>query len=154
MVEPDRELDTIARQIVDIAFHLHRDVGPGLLESAYETLLSAKLTELGMGVERQMAIDVTHNNIFLSSAFRVDLLVDRSIVIEIKSVEKTLPIHSKQLLTCLRLGGFPLGFVINFGTAMFKDGIRRLINSDALLASSRLGANPLEIGNSGSIDAP
>jgi iron complex transport system substrate-binding protein len=153
MVEPDRELDTIARQIVDVAFHLHRDVGPGLLESAYETLLSAKLTQMGMAVERQVTIDVTYDDILLTSAFRIDLLVNRSIVIEIKSVEKALPIHSKQLLTYLRLGGFPLGFVINFGTAMFKDGIRRLINSDALLATSRLGANPLETGNSGNTNA-
>lgn len=143
MVEPDREIDAIARQIVDTAFHLHRDVGPGLLESAYETLLSAKLTEIGLAVERQVTKDVVYEGIFLPSAFRIDLLICQSIVIEIKSVEKTLPIHSKQLLTYLRLGGFPLGFVINFGTALFKDGIRRLINSDALLASSRLGANHL-----------
>lgn len=154
MVEPDGETDAIARQIVDVAFHLHRDIGPGLLESAYETLLSAKLMEIGSVVERQVTMDVVYEGILLSSAFRIDLLVNRSIVVEIKSVEKTLPIHSKQLLTYLRLGGFPLGFVINFGTAMFKDGIRRLINSDALLASSRLGANPLEFANSGENNAP
>ncbi len=154
MVEPDGEIDAIAQQIVDVAFHLHRDVGPGLLESAYETLLSAKLIEIGLVVERQVTIDVIYDGILLSSAFRIDLLINRSIVVEIKSVEKTLPIHSKQLLTYLRLGRFPLGFVINFGTAMFKDGIRRLINSDALLASSRLGANPLESDKSGENNAP
>ncbi len=141
MEEPDAGLDSIARQIVDTAFRLHRDVGPGLLESAYETLLSAKLTAIGLHVERQVAIDAVVDDIHLTSAFRIDLLVNQSIVIEVKSVEKTLPIHAKQLQTYLRLGGFPLGFVINFGTAMFKDGIRRLINSDALLASSLLGAN-------------
>jgi iron complex transport system substrate-binding protein len=141
MEEPDAQLDAIVRQIVDVAFRLHRDVGPGLLESAYETLLSAKLTAIGLSVERQVAMDVVVDDIQLASAFRLDLLVNRSIIIEVKSIERTLPIHSKQLLTYLRLGGFPLGFVINFGTAMFKDGIRRLINSDTLLASSRLGAN-------------
>ncbi|SHN54099.1 GxxExxY protein [Erythrobacter sanguineus] len=141
MEEPDAQLDAIARQIVDVAFRLHRDVGPGLLESAYETLLSAKLTAIGLSVERQVAMDVVVDDIQLASAFRLDLLVNRSIIIEVNSIERTLPIHSKQLLTYLRLGGFPLGFVINFGTAMFKDGIRRLINSDTLLASSRLGAN-------------
>lgn len=141
MEEPDAQLDAIARQIVDVAFRLHRDVGPGLLESAYETLLSAKLTAIGLSVERQVTMDVVVDDIQLASAFRLDLLVNRSIIIEVKSVERTLPIHSKQLLTYLRLGGFQLGFVINFGTAMFKDGIRRLINSDTLLASSRLGAN-------------
>lgn len=141
MEEPDANLDAVARQIVDVAFRLHRDVGPGLLESAYETLLSAKLTALGLPVERQLTIDAVIDDIHLPSAFRIDLLVDQSIVIEVKPLEKTLPIHAKQLQTYLRLGQFPLGFVINFGTAMFKDGIRRLINSDALLASSRLGAN-------------
>lgn len=141
MVEPDAQLDAIARQIVDISFQLHRDIGPELLESAYETLLSAKLTASGMDVERQVAVDVVVDGLRLNSAFRIDLLVNRAIIIEVKSVEKTLPVHSKQLLTYLRLGGFPLGFVINFGTAMFRDGIRRLINSDALLAPSRLGAN-------------
>jgi GxxExxY protein len=141
MEEPDAQLDAIARQIVDVAFRLHRDVGPGLLGSAYETLLSAKLTAIGLSVERQVAMDVVVDDIQLASAFRLDLLVNRSIIIEVNSIERTLPIHSKQLLTYLRLGGFPLGFVINFGTAMFKDGIRRLINSDTLLASSRLGAN-------------
>lgn len=141
MEEPDAGLDAIARQIVDTAFRLHRDVGPGLLETAYETLLSAKLTAIGLHVERQVAMDVVIDDIHLVSAFRLDLLVERSIIIEVKSVEKTLPIHAKQLQTYLRLGQFPLGFVINFGTAMFKDGVRRLINSDALLASSLLGAN-------------
>lgn len=141
MEEPDAQLDAIARQIVDVAFRLHRDVGPGLLESACETLLSAKLTAIGLSVERQVAMDVVVDDIQLASAFRLDLLVNRSIIIEVKSIERTLPIHSKQLLTYLRLGGFPLGSVINFGTVMFKDGIRRLINSDTLLASSRLGAN-------------
>jgi GxxExxY protein len=141
MAEPDAQLDSVARQIVDTAFRLHRDIGPGLLESAYETLLPAKLTAIGFSVERQVSIDAVVDDIHLASAFRLDLLVNRSVVIEIKSVEKTLPIHAKQLQTYLRLGGFPLGFVINFGTAMFKDGIRRLINSDALLAPSPLGAN-------------
>jgi GxxExxY protein len=146
MAEPDATLDAIARQIVDAAFRLHRDVGPGLLESAYETLLSAKLTAIGLHVERQVTIDAVVDDIHLPSAFRIDLLVNQAIVIEVKSVEKTLPIHAKQLQTYLRLGQFPLGFVVNFGTAMFKDGIRRLINSDALLASSLLGANRNDLG--------
>jgi GxxExxY protein len=146
MTEPDATLDAIARQIVDAAFRLHRDVGPGLLESAYETLLSAKLTAIGLHVERQVTIDAVVDDIHLPSAFRIDLLVNQAIVIEVKSVEKTLPIHAKQLQTYLRLGQFPLGFVVNFGTAMFKDGIRRLINSDALLASSLLGANRNDLG--------
>lgn len=146
MKEPDAQLDAIARQIVDTAFRLHRDVGPGLLESAYETLLSAKLTAIGLHVDRQVTIDAVVDGIHLPSAFRIDMMVNQLIVIEVKSVEKTLPIHAKQLQTYLRLGQFPLGFVINFGTAMFKDGIRRMINSDALFASSLLGANHTDRG--------
>lgn len=141
MEEPDPQLNAWARDIVDAAFRLHRDVGPGLLESAYESLLSAKLTAIGINVERQVTMDAVVDDIRLTAAYRIDLLVNRSIIIEVKSVEKTLPIHAKQVQTYLRLGGFPLGFVINFGTAMFKDGIRRLINGDAILAASRLGAN-------------
>ncbi len=141
MVEPDERLDTAARTIVDIAFKLHRAVGPGLLESAYETLLATKLAQAGLEVERQVAVDVVYDGIALLSAFRLDILVNHAIVIEVKSVEKSLPVHAKQLLTYLKLGGYPLGFVVNFGTAMFKDGIHRLVNSDALLAPSRLGAN-------------
>jgi GxxExxY protein len=141
MVEPSRELDAAAEKIVDLAFHLHRAVGPGLLETAYETLLAAKLAQAGFSVERQVPIDVIYDGIRLPSAFRLDILINQSIVIEVKSVEKSLPIHPKQLMTYLKLGNFPLGFVINFGTAMFKDGVDRRINSVALLASSRLGGN-------------
>lgn len=141
MIEPDGELDAAARRIVDVAFNLHRAVGPGLLETAYETLLASKLAQAGFDVQRQVSIDVVLDGISLPAAFRIDILVNRAVVIEVKSTEKTLPVHSKQLLTYIRLGNFPIGFVVNFGTTMFKDGIRRLINSDALLASSRLGAN-------------
>jgi GxxExxY protein len=141
MTEPDDRLDEIARAIVDSAFRLHRDLGPGLLESAYEALLAAKLTRMGMRVDRQLPIDARFEDIALPAAYRVDLLVEQSIVVEIKSVERTTPSHAKQVLTYLKLGGFPLGFVINFGTPMFKEGIKRLINNTVPLASWRLGAN-------------
>lgn len=141
MMEPDAELDAIARTVVDTAFRLHRDLGPGLLESAYEALLSAKLASLGLHVERQVPIDARFEDIDLPAAYRVDLLVERAVVIEIKSVEHPSPAHAKQVLTYLKLGHFPLGFVINFGAPMFKDGIKRLINHTVPLASWRLGAN-------------
>ena len=126
---------------MDTAFRLHRDLGPGLLESAYESLLAAKLTSIGLMVDRQLPVDARFEDILLPAAYKLDLLVERRIVIEIKSVERTTPAHAKQVLTYLRLGGFPLGFVINFGAPMFKDGIKRLINNTAPLASWRLGAN-------------
>lgn len=141
MMEPDAELDAIARTVVDTAFRLHRDLGPGLLESAYEAVLSAKLASLGLHVERQVPIDARFEDIDLPAAYRVDLLVQRAVVIEIKSVEHPSPTHAKQVLTYLKLSHFPLGFVINFGAPMFKDGIKRLINNTVPLASWRLGAN-------------
>lgn len=103
--------------------------------------MSAKLTKLGLYVERQVPIDARFEDIELLAAYRIDLLIERAIVVEIKSVEKQSPTHAKQVLTYLKLGHFPLGFVINFGVPMFKDGIKRLINSTVPLASWRLGAN-------------
>jgi GxxExxY protein len=141
MVEPEGELDASARRIVDVAFNLPRAIGPGLLESDYETLLAKKLELAGFNVQRQVVIDAVVYGISLPAAFRIDILIDTRIVIEVKSVEKSLPVHPKQLMTYLTLGNFPLGFVINFGTALFKDGIYRRINSNALLATSRLGGN-------------
>lgn len=142
MMEPDADLDALARTIVDTAFRLHRDLGPGLLESAYEALLAARLTRDGIAVDRQVPVDACFEEVRLPAAFKIDLLVERRIVIEVKSVGRNAPVHAKQTLTYLRLGGYPLGFVINFGTPLFKDGIRRLINNKApLLASLRLGAN-------------
>jgi GxxExxY protein len=141
MMEPHADLDALARTIVDTAFRLHRDLGPGLLESAYEALLAARLERDGLLVNRQVPIDASFDGIVLPAAYRVDLLIEHSIVIEIKSVERPSAAHAKQVLTYLKLGGFPLGFVINFGAPLFKDGIKRLINNSAPLATWRLGAN-------------
>jgi GxxExxY protein len=141
MMEPHADLDALARTIVDTAFRLHRDLGPGLLESAYEALLAARLERDGLLVNRQVPIDASFDGIVLPAAYRFDLLIEHSIVIEIKSVERPSAAHAKQVLTYLKLGGFPLGFVINFGAPLFKDGIKRLINNSAPLATWRLGAN-------------
>ncbi|WP_301749461.1 GxxExxY protein [uncultured Erythrobacter sp.] len=141
MMEPHADLDALARVIVDTAFRLHRDLGPGLLESAYEALLAARLERDGLTVERQLSIDARFDGIVLPAAYKIDLLIERSIVIEIKSVERPSAAHAKQVLTYLKLGGFPLGFVINFGAPLFKDGIKRLINNSVPLATWRLGAN-------------
>jgi iron complex transport system substrate-binding protein len=142
MMEPDADLDAVARTVVDTAFHLHRDLGPGLLESAYEALLAARLARDGIAVDRQVPVNACFEGVVLSAPFKIDLLVERRIVVELKSDETTSPANAKQVLTYLKLGGYPLGFVINFGTPMFKDGIKRLINNTAPLASWRLGANP------------
>ena len=135
------EIEHICSLVVDAAFKLHKDIGPGLLESAYETILAAKLEDMGLVVDRQVPIDIQYDQVHLPAAFRVDLLVDKRIIIEIKSVEKTLPVHAKQVITYLRLTNLTHGFVINFGTPMFKDGIKRLLNDRPSSVSSCLRAN-------------
>ena len=139
------DIEDICNIIVDCAFKLHVDIGSGLLESAYEAILAAKLQSRGLNVERQVAIDIEYDGVELPAAFRLDLLVADSVILEIKSVEKTLPVHAKQLITYLRLTNLSHGFVINFGTAMFKDGIRRLVNDRTSSVSSRLRANKIGI---------
>jgi iron complex transport system substrate-binding protein len=135
------EIEHICSLIVDTAFKLHKDIGPGLLESAYETILAAKLEDIGLVVDRQVPIDIQYEQVHLPAAFRVDLLVEKRIILEIKSVEKTLPVHAKQVITYLRLTNLTHGFVINFGTPMFKDGIKRLLNDRPSSVSSCLRAN-------------
>ena len=135
------EIEHICSLIVDAAFKLHKDIGPGLLESAYETILAAKLKDIGLVVDRQVPIDIQYEQVHLPTAFRVDLLIEKRVIIEIKSVEKTLPVHAKQVITYLRLTNLTHGFVINFGTPMFKDGIKRLLNDRPSSVSSCLRAN-------------
>ena len=135
------EIEHICSLVVDAAFKLHNDIGPGLLESAYETILAAKLEDMGLGVDRQVPIDIQYDQVHLPAAFRVNLLVDKRVIIEIKSVDKTLPVHAKQVITYLRLTNLTHGFVINFGTPMFKDGIKRLLNDRPSSVSSCLRAN-------------
>ncbi len=141
------EIEHICSLIVDAAFKLHKDIGPGLLESAYERILAAKFEGIGLGVDLQVPIDIQYDQVHLPAAFRVDLLVEKRIIIEIKSVEKTLPVHAKQVITYLRLTNLTHGFVINFGTPMFKDGIKRLLNDRPSSVSSCLRANQNESGS-------
>ncbi|MBL0925778.1 MAG: GxxExxY protein [Sphingomonadaceae bacterium] len=137
------EIEHICSLIVDASFKLHKDIGSGLLESAYEAILAAKLVEQGLTVERQVSIDIEYDGVRLSSAFRIDLLVEKRIILEIKSVDRTLPVHAKQVITYLRLTNLTHGFVINFGTPMFKDGIKRLLNDRQSSVSSCLRANQI-----------
>ncbi|AMO71398.1 GxxExxY protein [Sphingorhabdus sp. M41] len=122
-------LEEIARISVDCGFHLHRDIGPGLLESVYEVLLFESLKDKGHSVERQKIIPITFKGRVLDEAFRADLIVERRLLIELKSTERHSPVHAKQLLTYLRLMDLPLGFLMNFGAATFKEGVKRLANN-------------------------
>lgn len=130
-----RSIDDIARIVVDTAFHIHHDLGPGLLETAYELILFEKLMMLGLAVERQVAIDIEYSGIRIANAFKIDLLVERQLIIELKSVEAFTPVHAKQILTYLKLTDLRVGLLINFGMATFKEGVKRFANNHRDLAS-------------------
>lgn len=123
-----REIDLISGEVVDLAMKLHKALGPGLLESVYEALLAAKLEEMGYQVTRQQPIDIEFEGIRFEAAFRADIVVNQTLILEIKSVERLGAVHAKQLLTYLRLTGQPVGLLINFGGATLKEGIKRLVN--------------------------
>ena len=136
-----RNLEELSAVVVDTAFRIHKDLGPGLLESVYELILAEKLHKHGISVDRQRPIDISYDDVMIESAFRVDLLVEERLVIEIKSLEQLAPVHAKQLLTYIRLMNLPLGLLVNFGAATFREGVRRLVNNHTDFASSRLRAN-------------
>jgi GxxExxY protein len=135
------DIEEMARIAVDCGYRIHRELGPGLLESVYETVLAADLTRKGLAVERQRPISIKFDGMEFIDAFRVDLLVEGRLVIELKSVEILSKVHGKQLLTYLRLCQQPLGLLINFGCATYKEGIRRVVNDHTDFASSRLRVN-------------
>jgi len=114
--------------IVDIAVRLHKKLGSGLLESVYEVIMMKKLAEKGLSVQRQVSIPIEFEGEHFDEGFRVDLFVEGKVIIELKSVEKLTESHKKQLLTYLRLTGTKLGFILNFGSALMKDGILRTVN--------------------------
>ncbi|MBX9896902.1 MAG: GxxExxY protein [Qipengyuania sp.] len=107
---------------------MHRDLGPGLLETAYEALLASQLARRGIPVARQVVLPLNYDGVVVDNAFRIDLLVDDRLIVEIKSVERLAPVHGKQLLTYLRLTGKPLGLLLNFGEVLFKNGVKRVAN--------------------------
>lgn len=124
-----QDLESIAKISIDCGFHRHKDIGPGLLESVYEILLFESLKAKGLSVERQKIIPITFRGRVLNEAFRADLIVEKRLLLELKSTERHSPVHAKQLLTYLRLMNLPLGFLMNFGAATFKEGVKRLANN-------------------------
>ncbi|MBK8375514.1 GxxExxY protein [Sphingorhabdus sp.] len=123
-----REIDRISGEVIDISIRLHKALGPGLLESVYETLLAARLEQAGFKVARQVPIDIEFEGIRFDGAFRADIIVSDQLIVEVKSIEKLAPVHAKQLLTYLRLTKQPVGLLINFGGATLVEGIKRLVN--------------------------
>ena len=122
-------INDITGQIIDTAIKIHRVLGPGLFESVYEEVMAYELNKRGMIVERQVAIPVHYEDIKLDVGFRADLLIDKEVIVEIKSIEAVRPVHKKQVVTYLRLTNNKIGLLINFNEELLKDGITRLFNN-------------------------
>ncbi|MCP5396440.1 MAG: GxxExxY protein [Sphingomonadaceae bacterium] len=124
-----KPIDEISGDVVDEAISIHKNLGPGLLESVYETVLAGALMRRGYRVDRQVPIDIEYDGLSFPAAFRVDLLEENRLLLEIKSVEQLNKVHAKQLLTYLRLTNQPVGLLLNFSGETMKEGIRRLVNN-------------------------
>jgi len=118
----------IAKEVVDAAFKVHTTLGPGLLESVYEAVLAFEIRKRGLDIQRQALLPVTYDGIQIDEGFRADLIVEGKVILELKSVETIKPVHKKQLLTYLRLADMRLGLLMNFGAALIRDGITRIVN--------------------------
>ncbi len=124
----DPALEHIAASVIDTAFQLHREFGPGLLEGAYELVLFEELRRAGLDAARQVSLPLKYRDLVIDHAFKIDLLIEGKLIVELKSVERLLPVHGKQVVTYLRLTKLPLGLLINFGEALFKNGVKRILN--------------------------
>ncbi len=136
--------EELSKIVVDCAYKLHVEVGPGLLESVYEAVLQKILVDRGLRVTRQQTIPIELMGLSLNEGFRADLIVEDVLLIELKSVEKFSPVHPKQVLTYLRLLNLPLGLLINFGAPTFKEGCKRIVNGKQNFVSSCLRVNKKE----------
>ena len=125
------DIEELARIAIDCGFHIHKELGPGLLESVYEMMLAERLSRSGYTVERQKLLPVEYDGLTFPEGYRVDVLVDGKLIIEVKSVERLAPVHSKQLLTYIRLARQPVGLLMNFGGATFREGLQRIVNGPA-----------------------
>lgn len=123
------ELNRITQQIVEAAVEVHRALGPGLLETTYEACLVYELSQRGLYVEQQKPLPIIYKEVQLDIGYRIDLLVNGGVVVELKAVEQLLPIHEAQLLSYLKLSGCAVGLLINFNVPVLKQGIRRLVNN-------------------------
>lgn len=121
------ERDPLTEKIIGAAIEVHRNLGPGLLESVYETCLAYELRQMGLVVECQVALPVLYKDVKLEAGFRIDLLVEGRVLVELKAVEKIIPLHERQVLTYMRLSGMKTGLLLNFNVFLMKDGIQRMV---------------------------
>jgi GxxExxY protein len=121
------DVENLSRSLVDSAFKVHQSLGPGLLESVCEACLCVELGKRGIGYETQALVPLVYEGVRIEAGLRLDLLVEKRVILELKSVDRLLPIHQSQLLTYLKLANLHLGLLINFNVAMFKQGVKRII---------------------------
>lgn len=123
------DLETLASKVLDVAFSVHRDLGPGLLENVYEQILANRLRNTGYRIDRQMPVGARIEGLDFAEAFRLDILVEGKLVVEVKAIEKLALVHARQTLTYLRIMNLPLGLLINFGGITLKEGVKRIANN-------------------------
>jgi GxxExxY protein len=126
MIAKMKDIEEIGGQVLDAAIAVHRELGPGLLESAYEACLLHELSNRGIQVQCQVALPVTYKGLELEAGYRIDILVEDRIIVELKSVEQLLPIHQAQMISYLKLSGLTLGFLVNFNVPLLKQGFKRV----------------------------
>jgi GxxExxY protein len=141
--------DRLTEQIIGAAIDVHRQTGPGLLESVYEECLCFELSQLGLSFKRQLHLPISYKGIKLTSGYKMDLVVEDSVIVELKTVDQLLPIHTAQLLTYLKLSGKPIGLLLNFNAPILREGLKRLVNhfhddSAALVPSATSAGQPRE----------
>jgi GxxExxY protein len=134
--------DELTSKIIGCAMRVHSALGPGLLESAYRVCLTHDLTTHGLKTETEVRLPITYRGVRLDAGYRLDVLVDRTVVLELKAVEEIAPIHKAQLISYLKLGGFPVGLLINFNVVHLRDGIRRVYPQASRVAQEEDGESP------------
>ena len=130
------EIERVSAEVIDAAVKLHQELGPGLLESVYERVLAASLIKAGLQVDRQLPVSFNYDGMQFDEAFRVDLLVEGCLIVELKSAAQLSPVHGKQVLTYLRLMNLSVGLLLNFGHQTMKEGIRRIVNNHSPSSAS------------------
>ncbi len=137
------DVEGLATIAVDCGFKIHQRLGPGLLETVYEVAMAQALERRGLGVARQKPVPIRLDGLIVEEGFRADLLIEGRLLIELKSAERFAPVHVKQVLTYLRLLNLPLGLLMNFGAATFREGVRRVVNDHDPSAPSPVRASPI-----------
>jgi GxxExxY protein len=134
----NKSVEEIAAIAVDCGLQIHKDLGPGLLESAYETVLAHLLIKRGLEVKTQMIVPIIYDGIKIDQGFRADIIVEAKLLIELKSVERLMPVHGKQVLTYLRFMNLPIGLLMNFSSETFRESLKRIVNNHDQTQSSSL----------------